>query len=248
VVARFAFAVLLFLLLWPLCLFGLRLLVAFVASTRVRSRVVLGMTFDDALAPFSARTSADRLALVGAVLVLFGAWWGARASSDRVARAYFGACGALFVGGLAWRVLAIPFGLFVFALVLRAALRRAAGWRGSTVLAALGALVFLLSALSAGVARTERSAGGLADREPDPATETRGALERGNLFQARFWGERWAVERPDGDAAVVLAEINWALGHRARARAPAADVAARATEPALRRRADAHLSEWKEQR
>jgi hypothetical protein len=198
----------------------------------------------DALVPFFARTLADRGALAALAALLFGAWWAMRALGDRPARALFLACSAMFVGFLAARVLAAPFVLLALAIVLRASLRRAAGWRGSAGIAGIAVCVL-----------TWAIAGARAPESPPVATsaaqETTAARERNNLFEARLWAERWVTEsaagnggRGPGDAALVLAQIDWELGHRTRARSLAADVAARGADADVRRRASEKVGAW----
>jgi hypothetical protein len=192
-------------------------------------------------APFAARQAADKLALGAFVLVLFGGWCGARALGHRCARVFFLAVGGAFVGALVARGLTILFLLLGLGLVLWAVIRRPQGWRMGGAFALVASL--LLAAASA-LPPSARETGS----DTDPAAETTAAIERGNLFEARLWGERWVAENPErsGDAALVLAEIDWHLGHRAQARTIAADVAVHAPEEDTRRRANEHLLEWRE--
>jgi len=200
----------------------------------------------DALGPFVARTAADRLALAAFVVLLFSAWCAMRALADRSARVVFLLAGVAFVGSLAARSLAIPLVALVVALVARVTIRRDRDGdeslrRASGAFASIGAVLLGTAILLPATPRRIVS-------DLGPAEETRAALERGNLFEARFWGERWVAESPDspGDAALVLAEIDWDLGHHARALAIATEISTRSPDEELRRRANERLSQWKE--
>jgi hypothetical protein len=196
------------------------------------------------MSPFVARTIADRALLAACVLLLFGAWWAMRSLADRPSRVLFLVTGGAFLGFLAARALVIGLAAFALALVVRASLRGPPGFRGrgaSQVFASVGALLlaaaFVLGSTPAPVVATEVTA----------AEETQAALDRGNLFEARLWAERWAGESPDGptDAALLLAQIDWELGHRERALSIAADVSARGVDEDLRRRASERLAAWR---
>jgi hypothetical protein len=207
---------------------------------------VLTLGLGDALGPFFARTLSDRLDLVALTLLLFSAWWALRALADRSARVTFLVCGGAFVGSLAARSLTLPFLLLVLMLVSRVVIRRPPGGRVCAALAGIGALVLVVAARLP--AKVEPLVG-----EADPARETRAAIARGNLFEARLWAERWATGGVDGargadDPALLLAEIDWNLGHHERARSIAADVAAHASDAELRRRAAERVIQWSEAR
>ena len=195
----------------------------------------------DATGAFAAHTTADRLALAALVVFVHAAWWAMRSLGDRSARAAFLGAGGLFAGALVARGLTVPFLLLALWLVSRAAIRRSSGWRRSGAFAGFAAL---LLAVAIAIPAPPRPA----SADADPAEETRGALAQGNLFEARLWGERWAAETPErpGEPALLLAQINWDLGHRVRARAIAADVSARSSDPELRRRAAERVAQWTE--
>ncbi len=187
----------------------------------------------------------DKLVVVGLVVLLLGAWNAMHDERDRVARVVFLAAGAAFVASLVVPSLTALFLLLTLALIGRALFSRArASSRGRALAGALGAAGLLLL----GLAIVVPDATAATDGGGDPAAETRAALARGNLFEARFWGERWVAETPDalGDAALLLAQVDWDLGHHGRARAIAAEVAARGVDSDVRRTAGARLERWKE--
>ena len=191
--------------------------------------------------PFAARVTSDKLALGAFVLVLFGAWCAMRALGDQRARIAFLAVGGSFVGALVARPVSVLFLALGIALVFRAAIRRPFGWRMSVAFAVIALLLFSVARAFPAPAPQIASAA-------DPTAETTAAIARGNLFQARLWAERWVAEHPErpADAALVLAEIDWHLGHYVQARTIAADVAAHGPDEDTRRRANERLLEWKE--
>jgi hypothetical protein len=192
------------------------------------------------MGPFAARVAADKLILGAFVLVLFAAWCAMRSLGDRRARVSFLVVGSAFVGALVARPLGLLFLVLGVALVLHALIRPPRAWTSGSF--ALAGLVLLSLSRAFPPSPAPQAV------DADPAAETIAALERGNLFQARLWGERWVAEYPDraGDAALVLAEIDWRLGHHERARAIAADVASRGPDVHTQRRATARLLEWKD--
>ena len=185
---------------------------------------------------FTARAPADKLVLIALLTTLFGAWCALRARPDRASRIGFLVAAAAAVGALACRAFALP-GILLATVVVA----RAPFGRGRPA----GAFAFAgFVALAASIGLPPPSPG--PDGRGDPAAETRLALAKRNLFEARLWAERWVAESPDppGESSLLLAEIDWGLRHRERARAIAADIVSRATDPEIRQLAAKDLGNW----
>jgi len=196
-------------------------------------------------AAFVGRAASDKLLVAGLLVLLFAGWLAARLRADRLGRALFLVSSAVFVGALATRALVVPLLAASLAGVVAGLAGRRIGPGEKARIAVIAVLGIAFVSLAAVTTSADPTASAT---DVDPAAETRAALAHGNLFEARLWSERWAAETPDqrGEAALLLAEIDWSLGHRVLARGLAADVAIRATDAEVRRRASVHAAEWSE--
>ena len=195
--------------------------------------------FADPTAAFTASDGIARILLAARIALLFLAWLALTAHDDRPQRVAFAITCGLFVGSLAHNVLFVPFA--VAALVVCVRWLSIASSR-ARVASAIGAVVAVASVLVA----TRFAARPVAAPPEDVAGLTSYWIDRENLFEARFWATQWASaerERP-GEGQLLLARIDWELGHRDVARSLLSDVVARAPSADARRRAAAQLATW----
>lgn len=205
----------------------------------MRQLIVRALALDAPGAAFVADDAMGRVLLALRVALLFAAWLSLVGRDDRAQRALFAVACGLFVGSLAFASLFAPFVLAVIALEARRLVTATPRVRVTS-----GA--FAVVAVAATIASSS-----LAARPPAPVPDDAPRLtvywiDRENLFEARFWATQWAraEEAQPGDAQIVLARIDWELGHRAEARALLADVVGRGRSEDARRRARAQLESW----
>jgi hypothetical protein len=145
---------------------------------------------------------------------------------------------ALFAASLAFAGVVVPFAIVAFVALL--AFTRSEDRARISVWISAVAGASLLLCLPWFSPPKHGSAPRLGDKV-DVGSETARWLERDNLFRARQFAAAWASAETGGpgEAALLVCRIDWRLGHRARARgaalniaanAPARDVAARAAE------------------
>ncbi len=206
---------------------------------RMRELILRALALDDPSAAFAASDTIARLLLAARVTLLFLAWLGLVARDDRAQRVAFAIACGLFVGSLAIVALFVPFALSALVVCVRHVAVASSRTRFAS---AIGA-IFAISMLVLGSQYSARPA-------PAPPEDVAGLtaywLDRENLFEARFWATQWAGaerERP-GEGQLLLARIDWELGHRDAARSLLADVVARAPSPDARRRAATQLATW----
>ena len=205
----------------------------------MRELILRALALADPTAAFAAHDGIARVLLAARIGLLFVAWLGLTARDDRPQRFAFAIACGLFAGSLAMVGLFAPFVVAAAVASLRALAVATSRVRVTSLLGAVVALAVLV-----GAARiSTRPAPAPPD---DVAGLTAYWLDRENLFEARFWATQWASaerERP-GEGQLLLARIDWELGHRDVARSLLADVAARAPSPDARRRAVAQLAAW----
>lgn len=199
-----------------------------------------------AAAPFAAPELADHgqapLLALRMLLLLLAALRLASAPG-RASVVRFAAVAALVVASLLAQIAFVP-AMVIACVVLATWPGRSGtagwGWRlapGAALLLALGMAPWMAS---------RGDGGDAAEREENlsPPRATARALERGNLYEARFWAEQWArLEQADPrQGTLILARVEHQAGHDARARLIAADVAARSSVPAVRAQAQQTLA------
>jgi hypothetical protein len=186
---------------------------------------------------FTANDAVGRAMLAARVALIVLVWIALVSRDDRAGRALFAtACGA-FVASLAFRAAFASFALLAVVTFARAFPNAKMRERIAALVAVLAAGAIALAAM------TKRPAPAPPDDLPGLTTYW---LERQNLFEARFWAERWAAAERDrpGNAHFVLAEIDWELGHKEIARMIVADVAMHAQSDAVREKARHLLAKW----
>jgi hypothetical protein len=155
----------------------------------------------------------------------------------------------LFVASLASTSLFVPFSVVALAAFLRASLpgrsvqpsTNPARPDAAALWTMAGAVVLIALAASTSLRKDPRP-----PVFENPAKETTYWLERDNLFRARDAAARWVnVRRAPPDAPeLLLARIEWELGHHDAARARTRAVAAETRSPAVARDAARLLAEW----